>query len=61
MDDVNHPDESLIQDCKRLLRMPWNVKLSHVRIDGNKCTDLLPNMGHLLVNDNCMNYLLELP
>lgn len=42
----DHPDGSLIADCRQLLRRPWNAKLLFTKRDGNRCADTLAEMGH---------------
>lgn len=47
-DGREQPDKGLIQDCRLLLRNPWNVRVMHTRRNGNRWADYLAELGYCL-------------
>ncbi|KAL3818097.1 hypothetical protein ACJIZ3_004002 [Penstemon smallii] len=53
-DTAIHPLGRIIEDCRSLLRKPWESRLIHTRRSGNACADALAKMGHDLENELCV-------
>ncbi|KAL3846302.1 hypothetical protein ACJIZ3_003705 [Penstemon smallii] len=45
-DTTTHPLGGIIEDCRRLLEMPWESRIMHTKRSGNTCADALAKMGH---------------
>ncbi|KAK4476678.1 hypothetical protein RD792_015838 [Penstemon davidsonii] len=45
-DTSQHPLGAVIEDCRRLLGMPWESKIVHTKRSGNACADALAKLGH---------------
>lgn len=43
---LNHPDEALIMDCRKLIMHPWHTSITRIRRQGNRCVDALVALDH---------------
>ncbi|KAL3846223.1 hypothetical protein ACJIZ3_003626 [Penstemon smallii] len=49
-----HPLGGIIEDCRGLIRKPWDCQVIHTRRNGNVCADALAKMGHDLKTAICV-------
>ncbi|KAL6579508.1 hypothetical protein OROMI_009724 [Orobanche minor] len=42
----DHPLHNLLEDCRALMRRPWELELKHTKRGGNRCADFLAKLGH---------------
>lgn len=59
VDSHDHPNGSLIQDRRKLLKKSWTVKIRHACKEGNKYVDKLVALGYSF--DFVINYVMNPP